>query len=142
MFNSEPFAASSNCFRREGSLRALLRLPLELRYLGAIRERLAVAWIVVVEVALSRGPKITDVNGGDTASSRFMPRDRFTDNLPGPHVAAVTTDGFVWCRLAVSDAWVALPDFYNVTVRIANIAARLAVLGLWLRDKFGPSLPP
>ena len=30
------------------------------------------------------------------------------------------------CRLAVSDACVALPNFYNVTVRIANVAARLA----------------
>src|SRR5271163_2106825 len=40
-------------------------------------------------------------------------------------------------RSAVSDARVALPDFYNVAVRVANVAACLAVFGLWLRDEFG-----
>src|SRR5580704_1712829 len=44
--------------------------------------------------------------------------------------------------LAVSDARVALPNFYNVAVRIANVAARLAVLGFWLRDELGSSLSP
>jgi hypothetical protein len=33
-------------------------------------------------------------------------------------------------RLAASDAAVALPDFYDVAIGIANIAARLTVLGL------------
>src|SRR5260370_30436304 len=46
------------------------------------------------------------------------------------------------CRLAVSDARVALPNFYNVTVRIANVAARLAVLGFWLGDKRGSPASP
>ena len=41
------------------------------------------------------------------------------------------------CRLAVSEARLALADFYNVTIRIANVAARLAVLFLWLCDKLG-----
>jgi hypothetical protein len=41
-------------------------------------------------------------------------------------------------RLAVSDARVALPNFYNVAVRIANVAARLAVFGLWLGDELDP----
>src|ERR1700722_17549455 len=45
-------------------------------------------------------------------------------------------------RLAVSNARVALPDFYDVAVGIANVAARLAVLGLRLGDKLGPSLSP
>src|ERR1700683_259961 len=48
----------------------------------------------------------------------------------------------VWGRLAVSDARIALPNFYNVTIRIANVAARLAVLGFWLRDKLGSSASP
>ena len=33
-------------------------------------------------------------------------------------------------RLAVSEVRLALPNFYNITVRIANVAARLAVLVL------------
>jgi hypothetical protein len=45
-------------------------------------------------------------------------------------------------RLAVSDARVALPDFYNVAIRIANVAARLAVFGLWLGDELGPPAFP
>jgi uncharacterized membrane protein len=45
-------------------------------------------------------------------------------------------------RLAVSEARLALPNFYNITIRIANIAARLAVLVLWLCDKLGPSISP
>src|SRR5665213_3424433 len=45
----------------------------------------------------------------------------------------------VSCRLAVSDARVALPNFYNVAVGIANVAARLTVFGLWLGDELGPS---
>jgi hypothetical protein len=45
-------------------------------------------------------------------------------------------------RLAVSDARVALPDFYNVAVGIANVAARLAVFGLWLGDELGPPASP
>jgi hypothetical protein len=44
--------------------------------------------------------------------------------------------------LAVSDARLALADFYDVTVRIANVAARLAVLFLWLCDKLGSSTSP
>src|ERR1700729_10258 len=43
-------------------------------------------------------------------------------------------------RLAVSDARVALPNFDNVTIRIANVAAHLAVLGFWLGDKLGSAL--
>src|SRR3954464_13917358 len=44
--------------------------------------------------------------------------------------------------LTVSNARVALPNFYNISIRIANVAARLAVLGLWLRDEFGSSTSP
>ena len=46
------------------------------------------------------------------------------------------------CRLAVSDARVALPNFYNVAIRIANVAARLAVFGLRLGDELGSSASP
>ena len=45
-------------------------------------------------------------------------------------------------RLAVSDARIALPNFYNVAVGIANVAARLAVLGHRLRDELGSSTFP
>ena len=45
-------------------------------------------------------------------------------------------------RLAVSDARVALPNFYDVAIGIANVAARLAVLGLGLRDELGSSTSP
>ena len=48
----------------------------------------------------------------------------------------------VSCRLAVSDARLALAHFYNVTIRIANVAARLAVLVLWLCDKLCSSASP
>ena len=73
---------------------------------------------------------------------------RRVDTIPlGLHapseVYAVATDAFMGsCRSAVSDARIALPDFYNVTVRIANIAARFAVFGLWLRDELGSSTSP
>jgi hypothetical protein len=44
--------------------------------------------------------------------------------------------------LAVSDARIALPNFYNVAVGIANVTARLAVFGLWLGDELGsPTFP-
>src|SRR5579862_9776473 len=46
------------------------------------------------------------------------------------------------CCLAVSDAWVALPNFYNIAIRIANVAPCLAVLGLRLRDELGASTAP
>ena len=51
------------------------------------------------------------------------------------------------CRLAVCDARVAfptsiLPNFYDVAIGIANVAARLAVLGLGLRDELGSSTSP
>src|SRR5271167_4496266 len=36
----------------------------------------------------------------------------------------------------------ALPDLDNVTVRIADVAANLAVLGYWLRDELGSSTFP
>ena len=45
-------------------------------------------------------------------------------------------------RLAVRDARVALPNFYDVAVRIADVAARLAVFGLWFRDELGSSTFP
>jgi|ERR1700736_3233297 hypothetical protein len=44
--------------------------------------------------------------------------------------------------LAVSNPRIALPNFYNITIRIANVAARLAVLGLRLRDELGSSTSP
>src|SRR5215469_4150343 len=44
--------------------------------------------------------------------------------------------------LAVSDARIALPKFDNIAIRIANIAARLAVLGLRLRDELGSPASP
>src|SRR6516162_11638554 len=47
-----------------------------------------------------------------------------------------------FCCLAVSNARVALPNFYNIAIRIANVAARLAVLGLRLRDELGSSTSP
>jgi hypothetical protein len=43
---------------------------------------------------------------------------------------------------AISNARVALPNFDDVTVGIANVAARLAVFGLWLGDELGPSAFP
>ena len=46
------------------------------------------------------------------------------------------------CRLAVSEARLALPNFYDIAIRIANVAARLAILVLWLCDKLGSSISP
>ena len=45
-------------------------------------------------------------------------------------------------RLAVRDARVALPNLYDVAVGIADVAARLAVFGLWFRDELGSSAFP
>jgi len=45
-------------------------------------------------------------------------------------------------RLAVSEVRLALPNFYNIAIRIANVAARLAVFVLWLCDKLGSSASP
>src|ERR1700760_190513 len=44
--------------------------------------------------------------------------------------------------LAVSNPRIALPNFYNIAIRITNVAARLAVLGLRLRDELGSSTSP
>jgi hypothetical protein len=44
--------------------------------------------------------------------------------------------------LAVGEVRFALPNFYNVAVGIANVAARLAVLVLWLGDELGSSASP
>ncbi len=49
---------------------------------------------------------------------------------------------YVSCRLAVSEAWLALADFYYVAIGITHVAARLAVLFLWLCDKLGSSTAP
>ena len=45
-------------------------------------------------------------------------------------------------RLAVCEARLALPNFDDITVRIADVAADLAVLGYWLRDELGSSTFP
>lgn len=45
-------------------------------------------------------------------------------------------------RLAVSEVRLALPNFYNITIGIANVAARLAVFILWLCDKLGSPTSP
>ncbi len=45
-------------------------------------------------------------------------------------------------RLPVSEVRLALPNFYNIPIRIANVAARLAVFVLWLRDKLGSPASP
>jgi hypothetical protein len=44
--------------------------------------------------------------------------------------------------LEESEARFALLNFYNITVRISNVAARLAALVLWLRNKLGSSISP
>src|SRR5580693_953717 len=44
--------------------------------------------------------------------------------------------------LAIGDARVALANFYNVAIGIANVAAGLAVFGLWLGDELGASAFP
>jgi len=46
------------------------------------------------------------------------------------------------CRLAVSEVRLALPNLDNIAIRIANVAARLAILFLWLCDKLGSSAAP
>jgi hypothetical protein len=45
-------------------------------------------------------------------------------------------------RLAISEARLALSNFYNITIRIANVAERLDVIVLWLCDKDGSSISP
>ena len=60
---------------------------------------------------------------------------------PKPGVYAVTCF-HMSCRLAVSEIRLALPDFDNITIRIAHVAERLAVLVLWLCDKLGSSTSP
>ena len=75
--------------------------------------------------------------------------DRMPDSPPlttagpaGTGAGPVGLCSHVSCRLAVSDARLALSNFYNITIRIAYIAARLAVLVLWLCDKLGSSTSP
>ena len=58
---------------------------------------------------------------------------RTVDTVPRFHVS---------CRLAVSYARIALPNFYNIAIGIANVAARLAVLGLRLCDELGSWTSP
>src|SRR5262245_24098478 len=45
-------------------------------------------------------------------------------------------------RSAVGDALLALPNLNNVPIRIANVAARLTILFLWLGDEFSSSTSP
>ena len=63
-----------------------------------------------------------------------------------PHVAevyGVTTGCFhVSRRLAVREVRLALSNFYNIAIRIANVTARLAILVLGLRDERGSSASP
>jgi hypothetical protein len=65
---------------------------------------------------------------------------------PGPHVNGVYAVGtnalMCSCHLAVSEARLALADFDKITIRIAKVAADLAVLFLWLRDKLSSSTSP
>jgi hypothetical protein len=44
--------------------------------------------------------------------------------------------------LTVRNARLALPNFYNITVGIADVAARLAILFLWLRYELGSAASP
>ena len=44
--------------------------------------------------------------------------------------------------LTVRNARLALPNFYNITVGIADVAARLAIFILWLRDELGSAASP
>ena len=57
-------------------------------------------------------------------------------------IYATAADALCICRLAVSEAWLALADFYYVAIGITHVAARLAVLFLWLCDKLGSSTSP
>jgi hypothetical protein len=57
-------------------------------------------------------------------------------------IMSTLTGSSILMRLAVSDARVALPNFYDVAIGIANIAARLTVLVLGLRDELGSSTSP
>ena len=52
-------------------------------------------------------------------------------------VYAITTDAF-----SRKQSPACFANFYNITIRIANVAARLAVLVLWLCDKLGSSTSP
>jgi hypothetical protein len=77
-----------------------------------------------------------------------------SDEIYAPFIGVIQTGGnhhrraghgrcfHVSCRLAVSEARLALPNFYKITIRIANVAVRLAVRVLWLCDKLGSSIPP
>ena len=44
--------------------------------------------------------------------------------------------------MAVREIRLALPDFYDVAVGIANVAARLSILLLWPCDEVGSSISP
>ncbi len=57
-------------------------------------------------------------------------------------VSAKASSGGATGRSAVSDARIALPNFDDVAVRIANVTARLAVFWLRLRDELGSPTSP
>ena len=44
--------------------------------------------------------------------------------------------------MAIREVRLALPDFYDVAVGIANVAARLSILLLWRCDEAGSSISP
>jgi hypothetical protein len=77
---------------------------------------------------------------------RFAPQTRtfamaVGESLMGPTTEVARSFNHL-VSLAVSNAVLALPNFYNVAIGIANVAARLAVLGLRLRDELGSSTSP
>src|SRR4029077_3468185 len=78
-------------------------------------------------------PPLSDFIGSSLTSFCFSCFSSTGGHHRGFHVCAV---------LAVSEARLALPNFYKITIRIANVAARLAVLFLWLCDKLRSSISP
>ena len=100
---------------------------------------------VVTDIGALAGPgPLAMAEALDSAERTFeirnnKPSHRATPKSQGGEEIAA---GASVARLAVSDARLALADFYNVAIRIANVAGRLAVLFLWLCDKLGPSVSP
>ena len=95
---------------------------------GATRARLLGARAIIGAGAVGAAPGL-----GPCISRYFIPPGRLSGHQRCFHVS---------CRLAVREVRLALSDLDNIAVGISDIAARLAVLVLRLRDELGSSISP
>ena len=92
--------------------------------------------------ASSAGNSVTSLQSRGAAREPDVLVYRLHGKKRSPGLLGRSNDGRVACSLAVSEARLALSNFDNIAIRIADVAACLAVFVLWFREELGsPALP-